>query len=325
MRAAAACTVAAALLAVFHPTVRFSMGPQATPSPRVTAKPPIDRARQEGGRPPAPPSDPVSPTALPRSHLDARPGAIAQVGPEPGPGPAARAGSAPRPSPRRLEIASPEIEEAAIEAPTSAPAPEEVRAADAARLLDTARTAYADGAPARALEALRSCGAACQQGPLAEETMALKVQALAANGNVITAATLGARFVQAYPDSPHLPAILPIVGPAVPGGPGETSAGGSIAAGNDYADPSTKIHTVYEGREGNPADRDRGAWSALVGAEQGGRWTVDIFEAEQLGAGGVRVSLTAGDPSGEAATEQMTLLYSAHGDLLDASPVYQPF
>jgi hypothetical protein len=319
IRAASACAAVLVLMASYCPTA------------------PVDRARHEAGQPPMHPSEPNAPTPAPSDHFSrgvAAPELSAKLRPEavtnfeagrenPGGEPETSKTSVARPSPGRLLAAPLEVEHGEVdrEAPSSpAPALDAVAPAktvDAAHLLDTARTAYAQGSPARALEALQTCGPACQKGPLAEDTMALKVQALAANGNSITAATLGTRFLQVYPNSPHVSTILRIVGSG--GFSGPDGNGNSTVASNGETNPSTRVYYGRPARGSDPAERS-GSWALLGGPEHGARWTVNISDVESIESG-VLVNATIEDRSGEIQAEQMILSYSAEGDLLDVSPV----
>ncbi len=212
--------------------------------------------------------------------------------------------------------------------------------AEAGRMLDAARAAYVEGAPARALDALDACGQACRQGPLEEDAMALKVQALAAIGNPIAARALGESFLDAYPHSVHVPAIHATLGgrPGIvvasndtPPEDGWGSAG--LAAMFAIYDPTPE--NGWEGagivqapttRSGDPATDGPETWGLLGtpgSVEVGAIALDDIGSVEPVGGGSLRVVAVAyevGELSGRA-PERLALLFDRAGKLVDVSPV----
>jgi hypothetical protein len=215
--------------------------------------------------------------------------------------------------------------------PVPTPAPAATAAAtpaEAGRMLDTARRALAAGAPAQALETLQACGSACLKGPLEEDGMALKIQALAATGNnAIGAAVLGEQFLKAHPNSAYAPSIAGIVGPG-PSGPGGEP--GEIATSNhpeEAAPPETGAALLADhiaAPAGDPAQRDGRPWALLTGPEPGDPWAADVLGSESTGDGGLRVLAMVRSSSGETmrrTEELLSLVYSAAGDLTDVDPV----
>lgn len=88
-------------------------------------------------------------------------------------------------------------------AAASAPA-ERASISDEIRMLDAARRAQASGDPAGAIKALDEYKKQYPRGVLAEESVLIRIEALAKMGNRAGARSLAQKFRAAHPDSPHL-------------------------------------------------------------------------------------------------------------------------
>jgi TolA-binding protein len=75
---------------------------------------------------------------------------------------------------------------------------------DEIRMLDAARRAEASGDSAGAIKALDDYKKQYPRGMLSEESVLLRIQALARLGNRTAARSLAQKFRAAHPDSPHL-------------------------------------------------------------------------------------------------------------------------
>jgi TolA-binding protein len=80
------------------------------------------------------------------------------------------------------------------------------------RMLDAARRAQANGDGAGAIRALDEYKKQYPRGVLAEESVLLRIEALAKLGNLPAARALAQKFRAAHPDSPHLRRIDSVLG-----------------------------------------------------------------------------------------------------------------
>jgi hypothetical protein len=97
--------------------------------------------------------------------------------------------------------------EAARRAPAAAAAPAPSQGAsisDEIRMLDAARRAQASGDSSGAIRALDDYKRQYPRGVLSEESVLLRIEALARLGNQSAARALAQKFRVAHPDSPHL-------------------------------------------------------------------------------------------------------------------------
>ncbi len=173
----------------------------------------------------------------------------------------------------------------------------------------------------------RPGGAPClwsgvSEGSLEEETLALKVQALAANGNTVAAAVLGEYFLATYPSSSYVQAIKPLVGLQPSGG----SSGEPISC-NDAKSARQSFSIVparaHEGAGNRGAAEPWFLMDAPDAPEQGTPWIVEIEDTESASGGAVRVTATVRGSAGPAprrAGERLWLVYGVTGNLVDVSP-----
>jgi TolA-binding protein len=70
-------------------------------------------------------------------------------------------------------------------------------------LMDQARAALRSGSPKSALEHLEQYRSRFPSGSFGQEAQALRIEAIASNGNITRASTLAKAFLSRYPNSPH--------------------------------------------------------------------------------------------------------------------------
>ena len=107
-----------------------------------------------------------------------------------------------RPSPSRVESSA--VSHVTPPAqPRSVPAPTTLGLGDQVAAVGRAGDALAAGDPARALYWVEQYEAQFPKGALAQEAMALRIEALVKQGNVDTAQRLARELLDAHPNSPH--------------------------------------------------------------------------------------------------------------------------
>ena len=84
------------------------------------------------------------------------------------------------------------------------------------RLLDQARAALKNEAPAEALERLGAYGARFPRGAFRQEAMVLRIEALGRSGDQAGARAMANRFLKEHPESPHAERVVRSVSSASP-------------------------------------------------------------------------------------------------------------